>query len=96
MDGSPNRGGEGTIQQEVPQGLRSLAVEEPPAEETVSVSRTAAIADAEGVMKNMEQRVPRRHSHKRTMEERREAGDDGTSLEGNVSRKAGDVRVPVS
>ena len=80
MDGSPNRGGEGTIQQEVPQGLRSLAIEEAPAEETVSVSRTAAIADAEGVVKDMEKSVPRRHSHERTMEERSQASDYGTSL----------------
>ena len=59
MDGRPDWGGEGAIQQEVPQGLRGLAREETPTEEAMGVGGTAAISDAVSVVKDMEEGVPR-------------------------------------
>ena len=91
LDCSPNRGGERTVQQKVPQGLRGLESKEAVAEETVGVGRAAPIADAESVVQHMEEGVPRRHRHERPMQQRGQAGDDYTNFRRNASRELRDV-----
>ena len=91
MDCSPNRGGEGTVQQKVPQGLRGLESKEAVAEETVGVGRAAPISDAESVVHHMEEGVPRRHSHEGPMQQRGQAGDDDTNFKRDASRELSNV-----
>ena len=59
VDRCPDWGGEGAIQQEVPQGLRGLSREETPTEETGGVGWATATANTVSVVEDVEEGVAR-------------------------------------